>query len=462
MSVAFSITGGGLTIPLKSTPDETGDFVLTGDTTGLAMAPVKTRTRSGAGAGSVVTGRRVLERTIACQLVVQGSGRDEIEQRLISTSTALMADDAAIVATDDNGDAWEMGVVVSDTPTGYDHHGGDVLGQWTFELTAPDPYWRRRTVESFSAGVDDSAPAFLDALAQLRLGRSQAIADTTITNSGAVSSPVSWRFIGPADAGTSVSIGGRGFTIDRALAVGDVVEVTPRWGRTPLVTLNGTVDFTVLGVAPRFPELEPGANAVALSMPGAVAGVWEPSGDVEAVNAAVNPSLRTTASGLTQDGASFTLTTGDPGQLAFHSETDVTCAVFDEFTGWTEPWISTRWEASGDGVHAVLEFWAGDLLAESHWSDTVSGGWLSFGGVAIPEGTTKVRVGVGWHGQSGTLQRNQVIFQQASYEFFDGSSGDAYSWEGTADASASVKHVMVKVGGSRVEATWHPSKEVVF
>lgn len=463
--VEIGLSGGGDAITLSGTAD--GEFFHLPGSTGLGAVTTSTRFRSGAMPGAVHMGSRIEARSVLLKVGVLGAGRRELEELWARLVEVCRADDLTVTAKYPDETVYQLGAVYEsglegDCSASATRRADGWFSQADLALTAPDPFWRRSTVESFSVEVDDSAPAFLDALARLRLSRSQAIADTTITNSGAVPSPVSWRFIGPADAGTSVSIGGRGFTIDRALGVGDVVEVTPRWGRTPLVTLNGTVDFTVLGVAPRFPELEPGVNAVALSMPGAVAGVWEPSGDVEAVNVAVNPSLRTTADGLTQDGATFTLTTGDPGQLAFTAETDVTCAVFYELTSWDEQWISTRWEASGDGVHAVLEFWAGDRLKESHWSDTVSGGWLSFGGVAIPEGTTKVRVGVGWHGQSGVLQRNQVIFQQASYAFFDGSSGDAFSWEGTADASASVKHIMVKVGGSKVEATWHPSKEVVF
>jgi hypothetical protein len=465
--IEIQLVGAGVTIPLSGRGE--GAFVHVLGSTGFGMVPTVTRFSEGSGTGSTFLGKRLQGRALLIKVGILGASRQALEDNWQTIAGVLRDDDSKFQVVYPDEAVFELPVHYESGLEG--SFAGDVLRRtadgWMaladVALTAPDPYWRNVTAQTFSLELPAAGRSFLGALARLPLSVSLGIQDTVVVNHGTVPASVVWTIRGPANAGTEVAIGGQGFELTAGLSASDVVTVDASRPGVPVVTLNGARDYGILAKAPKFPQLPAGSTLVHLEMPGAVAPVWQATGLVEAVNEVPNPKFESSAAGF-EDSGGFAWEAAQ--QVAFASETSVAAGFWMDFTEWGEPWVSTVWEAAGDGVHLFVEFFSGDVLT----SATVVDDGLSVSGLAIPGGTTLVRVGVGFVGEAGTVSRAAVIFQQTGYAWFDGDSvnaqlpagaGSGYAWEGTPDASKSDRLVLEKHGGSLIKGSFREGKEVV-
>lgn len=423
--VTFSLEGASDSLPLP--PRDYAEFAHRSGSTGLWMPPVENRYRSGSGVGATFMGRRVKERPVLLRVGVNENDRAGFEAALQRLATLAQDDSLQLVATYPDSTRWFIPLSYE---SGLEGNTDDVnWAVWNVELslvfTAPDPFWRRADASTLSLEAQGDVPGFLSALARLRLGVSQAIGNSIITNPGTVPAQVRWRFRGPADAGTSVSINGEGFEITSALSASDVVVVDASQVGLPAVTLNGSRDYSILAKAPKFPKLLPGNNAVSLTMPGAVPSTWEKTDIVEAINEIQDPVIRHGLDAFSTDGGFIWAANGDQGSAVFSSGTEVAAAMFVEFTTWSQSWVSTVWKASGDESHLFIEQLDSDgNMIETDYSDD-----LALSGIPVDSSCVKLRIGVGFYGESGTITAAQVVFQQPGYELFTGDSGLGYGWE---------------------------------
>lgn len=420
---------------------------------GFGMVETVARIREGAGSGGVHIASRVSTRKMVVQMAILGGTDALIAAGLVRVVGMLRGAPKWVVEYVD-GETWELPFVYK---SGLELEGGtaDAWLEAPLSVECPQPFWVRRRVSSFEAAMfDGGAVAFLSDVSALPISESQLITDMVVSNSGVVEAPVSWVVSGPASGDTSIAVGGRWFTIKGPLAEGDTVFVdAARDGRPVVTDASGASRYDLLGPAPKFPKLPPGDTLVELSMVGAVASTRVSTGQVEVENLSVNPKFANDLAGTdfegdwdwSSSGAEFT----GPG----------TGGLWQELVpppGATK--FSAGFEALGDGAHAFVSFWAGDLPL----SHAVAFGDLVLAGLEIPDGCDRILAGVGFDGDAGHYSRNIFTNTPMSVAFFDGDTSVWTDWTGDPDESTSVRYVTELTGGSSIVGSFQPRKEVVY
>lgn len=141
---------------------------------------------------------------------------------------------------------------------------------------APDPYWRDVTPTQMTFGIGATQPGFLPLPhattgSFLTLGASTIALSQSVPNLGDVEAWPVWTITGPALSVTVRNVNtGQELTLTGTLGAGEVAIVDTRPG-VKSVRIGGVSRFDVLSAASVLWALQPGANAVAITLPGATA-----------------------------------------------------------------------------------------------------------------------------------------------------------------------------------------------
>lgn len=130
-----------------------------------------------------------------------------------------------------------------------------------------DVFWAGQLWERSWSGAAAEEPWLLTSGGVARLGSSHTYATASITNEGHVRAWPVYTITGPATA-ASVGIGDRQVTLGVPVAAGETVTIDtdPQVGQTAISSLNGDITGSLTAVD--FAPIEPGVNALAVTMTG--------------------------------------------------------------------------------------------------------------------------------------------------------------------------------------------------
>jgi hypothetical protein len=141
----------------------------------------------------------------------------------------------------------------------------------TVAVTAADPFWTARDALQFAVSADTSGTPFLSDMSQLPVTSSNAIGVLSLTNVGDVAADLTVILTGPSSGATTILVNGAGYVFSTALGSSETVTVTRSSLGVTVTDQAGVNRYADLGDAPKFPQLNPGVNAISVSMVGATA-----------------------------------------------------------------------------------------------------------------------------------------------------------------------------------------------
>lgn len=278
--VKFSLSGGGVTIPLSEAIDPS--WIAARGLAGMGLVAPTPRWFDGAGEGSRYRGARRGRRVMTVPLVA-GSRTEAQLQHLLDDLGIVLAD-TAVFRVDFGSESWWVEVVHTgggDFAWGPGTNGRTFL-KMDLTLEAGDPYWTREDAEQMTVQPVSSARGLLRTgpLTALRLSTSQAQGAVRLANSG---NAPAWPVIileGPASSLTVTGPQGYGYTWSGELLAGQRRYFDHR---ARMVTADGASDrrYTELGPAPRFWPVPPRESTAQVEVVGADSGTlltisWRP------------------------------------------------------------------------------------------------------------------------------------------------------------------------------------------
>lgn len=285
VNVSISLIGSnGDTIQLT---DSFSDYILTTGVLGFGIPPTQVRIAESAAAGGTWRNTKRGVRDIDLPIVVTGTDRQDIENKLRRLSNCLqdINGPTKIRASYSDGTAYELNahyVGGGDVEYGQDSNGK--LAKWVISMQAPNPYWESVDPQNFTLQMNDGRGLLkgTTSLSQLRLSGQYGFGDVTLINTGDVVAYPTWTITGPANS-FSISQGGIGFTYDEPIAAGDQIIVDTFSGTVK--DQNGVNKYGNLAAAPKLFPIKPGTQTVTISAPGAdatsiIAGNFKPRREV--------------------------------------------------------------------------------------------------------------------------------------------------------------------------------------
>lgn len=248
------------------------EFVLGSSTAGLGVAQKVPRLTRGAGSGASYRGGRTDTRLMDLDVFFSASDRDGMQSLFRRLSAAVLPREGRslprLVVEYPNGSAVEMPFVYLSGLEGAESV-LDTSGRFLISVECPDPFWTARDALQFAVSADTSGTPFLNDLSQLPVTSSNAIGSLTVLNAGDVPADLTVILSGPSTGATTILVNGVGYVFSTALGSAEVVTVTRGPLGVTVVDQAGVNRYADLAAAPKFPQLNPGVNTVAVTMVGA-------------------------------------------------------------------------------------------------------------------------------------------------------------------------------------------------
>ncbi|MCG8926655.1 phage tail domain-containing protein [Lentzea sp. CC55] len=452
--------------------------------TGLGLPPVSVQWLSGAGDGARYRGRRVLPRDIDLPLLIQASGRDDL-QRTLSRLAIMLAGPCTLRFVEDDGTSWTTEVVRvggGDYVFGADTTGEDDL-LLILTLRAGDPFFTGSVPTRKVVGEQTGVRGLLPNLAKMPVVSSQAIGQIQLENLGNADAFPTWEVTGPGRDFEAVSPGGERLHWRGTLAAGERLIIDTQRGT--VVDHNGANRYAELAAAPRFWAIPPGLSSATAALYDISPGTIAP-GAVQRTNLCPNPVPAT----LTNWQATGTETLVDApwGGKAVRAVSSSGNSPFIFSASSTAAFaagqtVSARCKvAFSDGAThfrvamrqrdtSTYHFFGPVLpVPTAAWADVaVSGTTIN----AVP--ANNLDVVVLWYGSSAraappvgsVAMCGDVLIEAAGSAgaYFDGGLPDSqiniFEWTGEPHASASVQRGVITVGRSSIICSWRPRKWLV-
>lgn len=257
-ALKIRLVGPGGTIHLT---DKAADYLRTQGGSGWGMAPVANSFFVGAGDGAVYRSTRRTQRIYTLPVIVFGSGRQKIEDR-IRALTRVAREPFRIYADYPDGRSYWIEAIYDSGAAGDYNDSPEQYAELPFVFTCPDPYWTSVVMQSFTieSGVADQP--LLPEFAELWIGPSAAIGSVQVSNVGDVPTNPSWRLTGPIGAGAAISINGQGFTFKPAIRGDEVITIQRVNNGWTISDQDGVNRYADLGPAPVFAALPAGTSTV--------------------------------------------------------------------------------------------------------------------------------------------------------------------------------------------------------
>lgn len=231
---------------------------------GWGMAPVVNAWFEGAGSGARHRGTRRVQRELTFPMYAFGGSRQDIEDTLRILAQSVHDPFRVFVDFHDGRSYWIDAVydsgaegLYSDNPTDYN--------SLTLVVKCPDPYWTSVAGQSFVVAPTPANAPFLPRWAELNLGSAVALGTVTVNNIGDVASQPKWTVHGPG-TNLSITLGGRGFTLNRTLTDTETVTIEFTGGGWSVKDQLGANLYASLAAAPYFIEFPPGMSVIDVSM----------------------------------------------------------------------------------------------------------------------------------------------------------------------------------------------------
>ena len=285
VDISISLIGSnGDTIELTN---EFSDYILTTGVLGFGIPPTQVRIAESASAGGTWRNTKRGVRDIDLPIVVTGTDRQDLENKLRRLSNCLQDIDGPtkIRATYTDGTAFELAahyVGGGDVEYGADSNGRQA--KWVISMQAPNPYWESVNPQNFTLQMNDERGLLKGntSLTQLRLSGQYGFGDVTLVNTGDVVAYPTWTITGPVDS-VSISQNGVGFTYTETVAAGDQIIIDTFSGT--VTDQDGINRYGNLAAAPKLFAIKPGTTTVTISAPGAdatsvIAGNFKPRREV--------------------------------------------------------------------------------------------------------------------------------------------------------------------------------------
>jgi hypothetical protein len=228
-------------------PTGAGPYVLDNASQGIGWPSRIHNYVDSVGDGGTSRGSRYGIRPLDLTIYTIGSSRSDLDSKLEVLARVIDPQTGQSKLTCETGGlTWELPF---DYSSGLEASGSDrglTTSMSTVALMAPEPFWVSTTVTTSSVSLSGS---------------------TTLTNSGDVSAPVKWQLSG-ANGVVDVRVNGEGFDFDATGASGQTFTFEKPKGRVRVTNGSGVNQYALLGAAPRFPSLRPGANSVTASSTG--------------------------------------------------------------------------------------------------------------------------------------------------------------------------------------------------
>lgn len=239
---------------------------------GAGLVPADVRVQDSAGDGSVWRSSRRQSRELDLPIVVTGTDREDVEQKLRRLA-AVLSDRVAppkLQAVYSDGDG-PFDLTVHYTAGGETTFGEDAAStfcRWPITLTAPDPYWVSQDSESSFLGSSPDIRGLLPRLHNLPVKSSQVIGEFTVENRGDVDSFPVWTFRGPLDEVTVTSAAGQSFSYVDPIADGETITIDTF--NATVVDQDGVNKYASLGASPKLFPLPAGVSTVNVEALGTV------------------------------------------------------------------------------------------------------------------------------------------------------------------------------------------------
>jgi hypothetical protein len=284
VDVSISLIGSnGDTIELSNSYS---DFVLTTGVLGFGIPPTKVRIAESASAGGVWRNTKRGVRDIDLPVLVSGTGRQDVENKLRRLSNLLQDTNGPtrIRASYNDGTAYELAAhYVGGGDVEYGADKGATRAKWVLSLQAPNPYWQSVNPLNFTLQLSGGRGLIKSSsLSELTISGQYGFGDVTLTNPGDVIAYPTWVITGPCDS-VSISQAGVGFTYDEAVGVGETVTIDTFTGT--VVDQDGVNKYANLGPAPKLFPFQTGTQTVTIAALGAdettvIAGNFKPRREV--------------------------------------------------------------------------------------------------------------------------------------------------------------------------------------
>lgn len=227
--------------------------------------------------GSILRGTKVKSRSLAVPLVVVGSGRNAVRQRIraLASKFAPVSDsDSFLVIKYEDGTTRKIGCRYSGGME-IEESGASALTtfqSFVAQFTAPSPYWEGDIVSQL--WLPGAATAFFgNPWFPLHISPSSIQGDTTIENEGEVATFPVWTLGGPAQGVLITNmVTGEFIELSGNVADGDTIVIDTRPGKKSAVSsINGNI-FHLISTDSTFWKLPIGNTRVTFGAIGTDAG----------------------------------------------------------------------------------------------------------------------------------------------------------------------------------------------
>lgn len=242
--------------------EATGTYQLPAGLVGTGMLPKTIATIDGPGLSWIRSVRPGL-RPISLPILLLTSSRTEQMAAQRRVARALKWSPAAspmLRWTAESGEQFLLDVAYqggAETTWG-SRTGSPTYTRWLLSLVAADPYWRSADPVSLPVLTTAAGTPLLPNLANLNVSPASVIGEVELANPGDVEAPIVWQVKGPWSALT-LALGGDALVLD---AVDSSTTLTIDAAAGTVVDQAGANRYDLLGPAPRFFELPPGASQV--------------------------------------------------------------------------------------------------------------------------------------------------------------------------------------------------------
>jgi hypothetical protein len=266
--VSLSLIGGnGDVISLDST-----DYQATVGLTGTGIPASQLQLTESAGDGGTWRGTRKAMRDIDLPIVVLGSSRTDVEEKLRRLANAL-SDRVGVpklVVEYADSSAYEIDVhYVAGAETVHGGESGDYYCQWAITLRAPNPYWHSINAYEFAVSASSTAATFLPNLRNLNVSPSDTLGSVTVENTGDVPAYPVWTLTGPLES-VSIGLDGVGFTYTETLSAGVSIIIDTQ--AATVKNSAGVNKYGNLSAAPKLFRIPPGTSTLQITATGTSAG----------------------------------------------------------------------------------------------------------------------------------------------------------------------------------------------
>lgn len=266
VDVTISLVGSnGDTIELA----DGGDYVLGSGLTGFGIPATSVRIDESAGNGGTWRHTKRGIRDVDLPLIVFGSDRDNVEQKLRRLARLLQdsSGPTRIVASYDNGDELFLEAhYVGGAETQFGEDAGLTFCRWVVQMQAPQPFWESANSQSFTISGGNTGRGLLPQLTKLKVSSSQALGTVQVSSSADVEVFPVWTIRGPI-SNLVVSNGVQSFGFNATLNAGESVTIDTETG---LVTGdNGANRYSILSPAPKLFSFPAGITIIQVNGTGA-------------------------------------------------------------------------------------------------------------------------------------------------------------------------------------------------